>query len=222
MTFTFTKTFAKKRHVSINSTTKPILKTLQSELQIKPKPRNKANQNHCEPKRKPKTLKPILATRQNRPEIMPAEKVPPSENAENLKTCLLKKYWPKPLTWKIPPLKRFWISTPITKVNLANQIWFCICSSALPANGLRYPRWGGRRDAVRLEKGWGVEKGLESRQNPQRRVHALLAGFVQDALIETQNHRHKTDKIIARTLLFSKNQKLNLCFDRLNNRQNAC
>jgi hypothetical protein len=38
-------------------------------------------------------------------------------------------------------------------------------------------------------------------------VHALLAGFVQDTLIENQNHRHKTDKIIARTLLFSKNQK---------------
>ena len=41
-------------------------------------------------------------------------------------------------------------------------------------NGLRYPRWGGRRDAVRLGKGRGVEKGLESRQTPQRRVHALL------------------------------------------------
>jgi hypothetical protein len=39
-------------------------------------------------------------------------------------------------------------------------------------------------------------------------VHALLAGFVQDSLIENQNHRHKTDEIIARTLIFSKNQKL--------------
>jgi hypothetical protein len=39
-------------------------------------------------------------------------------------------------------------------------------------------------------------------------VHALLAGFVQDALIENQNHRHKTEQIIARTLFFSKNQKL--------------
>ena len=38
-------------------------------------------------------------------------------------------------------------------------------------------------------------------------MHALLAGFEQDALIENQNHRHKTDKIIARTLFFSKNQK---------------
>ena len=42
-------------------------------------------------------------------------------------------------------------------------------------------------------------------QSPTNPVHALLAGFVQDALIENQNHRHKTDKIIARTLLFSKN-----------------
>jgi hypothetical protein len=38
-------------------------------------------------------------------------------------------------------------------------------------------------------------------------VHALLGGFVQDAPIENQNQRHKTDKIIARTLFFSKNQK---------------
>ena len=39
-------------------------------------------------------------------------------------------------------------------------------------------------------------------------MHALLEGFVQDSLIESQNRRHKTEKIIARTLLFSKNQKL--------------
>ena len=45
-------------------------------------------------------------------------------------------------------------------------------------NGLRYPRWGGRRDAVRLEKCWGVEKCLESRQTPQRRVHALLGNLL--------------------------------------------
>jgi hypothetical protein len=37
-------------------------------------------------------LKPILATRQNQPEFMPAKKTPPKEKAENLKTCLLKKY----------------------------------------------------------------------------------------------------------------------------------
>jgi hypothetical protein len=45
-------------------------------------------------------------------------------------------------------------------------------------------------------------------QTPQRQVHALLEGFAQDSLIESQNRRHKTDKIIARTLIFSKNQKL--------------
>ena len=44
--------------------------------------------------------------------------------------------------------------------------------------------------------------------NPQRRVHALLEGFAQDSLNEKQNHRHKTEKIIARTLIFSKNQKM--------------
>jgi len=31
---------------------------------------------------------------------------------------------------------------------------------------------------------------------------------MQDLLAENQNHRHKTDMIIARTLIFSKNQKL--------------
>ena len=38
-------------------------------------------------------------------------------------------------------------------------------------------------------------------------MHALLAGFVQDALINNQNHNQKTDKIIARILFFRKNQK---------------
>jgi hypothetical protein len=42
-------------------------------------------------------------------------------------------------------------------------------------------------------------------QTPQRQVHALLEGFAQDTLIENENRHHKTDKIIARTLLFSKN-----------------
>jgi len=51
-------------------------------------------------------------------------------------------------------------------------------------------------------------------------VHALLEGFVQDTLIENQNRRHKTDKIIARTLIFSKNQKLRakLLREKLNQR----
>jgi len=53
---------------------KPILETLQSQPQTKPKPRNKANQNHREPKHRPKTLKQISETRQNQPELMPAAK----------------------------------------------------------------------------------------------------------------------------------------------------
>jgi hypothetical protein len=35
-------------------------------------------------------LKPILATGQNQPELMPTKKTPPRENAENLKIRLLK------------------------------------------------------------------------------------------------------------------------------------
>jgi len=95
--YMLTKTLAEKRRFvflpkPLPRKDKPILKTLQSQPRTKPKPRNKANQNHCEPKRKPKTLKPILATRQSQPETMPAKKTPPKENAKNLKTCLLKKY----------------------------------------------------------------------------------------------------------------------------------
>ncbi len=73
------------------------------------------------------------------------------------------------------------------------------------ANGLRYLRWGGDGEAVQLEKWKGVENCLRFAQNPQRQVHALLEGFAQDSLIENQKHRHKTEKIIARTLIFSKN-----------------
>jgi len=83
------------------------------------------------------------------------------------------------------------------------------------SNGLRYPRWGGRRDAVQLEKCWGVEKGLESRQNPQRRVHALLANLLADQnLCEERRHR-KLDWILPATLLLTKTQKLYA-------NQNAC
>ena len=43
-------------------------------------------------------------------------------------------------------------------------------------NGLRYPRWGGREPTWASGENSKPEKGLESRQNPQRRVHALLGG----------------------------------------------
>jgi hypothetical protein len=56
---------------------------------------------------------------------------------------------------------------------------------------LRYLRWGGDGEAVQPEKCSGVENCLKTAQNPQRQVHALLAGFGQDSLIENQNRRHK-------------------------------
>ena len=50
-----TRTFAEKRQADFEN--------LQNQPQTKPKPRNKTNQNQSWPKRKLKTLKPILATR---------------------------------------------------------------------------------------------------------------------------------------------------------------
>ena len=64
--FTFTKTFAKKRQADFEN--------LLNQPRTKPRPRNKANQNHCKPKRQQKTLRPILATLQNQLELMPKKK----------------------------------------------------------------------------------------------------------------------------------------------------
>jgi len=44
----------------------------------------------------------------------------------------------------------------------------------------------------------------------------LLEGFAQDSLIEKQNRRHKTEEIIARTLIFSKNQKPHAFAEKIN------
>ena len=46
------------------------------------------------------------------------------------------------------------------------------------ANGLRYPRWGGGRRSRPTGKCSGVENCLRFRQNPQRRVHALLGSLL--------------------------------------------
>ena len=62
MTFTFTKTFAEKRQADFEN--------LHNRPGTKPKPRSTVNQNHRKPKRKPKTLKPISATRQKQPETL--------------------------------------------------------------------------------------------------------------------------------------------------------
>ena len=69
---------------------------------------------------------------------------------------------------------------------------------ALPSNGLRYRRWGGRRNAVQTEKTNSVENCLKMAQNPQRRVHALLdAVELEDSLAEIDSappYHNKLDK----------------------------
>jgi len=50
-------------------------------------------------------------------------------------------------------------------------------------NGLRYLRWGGDGEAVRAEKGPGVENCLGCAQNPQRQVHAVLGGTVMNSFL---------------------------------------
>jgi hypothetical protein len=72
-----TRTFARKRQANFES--------LPNQLRRKPKPRNKANQSQSWPKRKWKTLKPILATRQNEPETLLMKRKPIEQKAENLK-----------------------------------------------------------------------------------------------------------------------------------------
>ena len=52
---------------------------------------------------------------------------------------------------------------------------------------MRYLRWGGDGEAVRPEKGQGVENCLRLPQNPQRQVHALLGAVeLEDSLTETR------------------------------------
>jgi len=59
---------------------------------------------------------------------------------------------------------------------------------------LRYPRWGGRRNAVQTEKTNSVEKCLKMAPNPQRRVHALLGAVkLEDSLAEKRHHRQLTE-----------------------------
>ena len=129
---------------------KPILKTYDDQPRTKPKLRNKANQNHCQPKRQWKTLNLILATRQRQPKIMPAHKTLPTKKP-NLKTCLLKKYWPNTLLWKAPPLKGIWIYEPISKWDLrirygfAFALWLChptVCVTCGWAGVDKTPRAG--------------------------------------------------------------------------------
>jgi hypothetical protein len=49
----------------------------------------------------------------------------------------------------------------------------------------------GDGEAVQLGKCYGVEKCLEFRQNPQRRVHALLACLLNGAMLILQHWFHQ-------------------------------
>jgi hypothetical protein len=48
---------------------------------------------------------------------------------------------------------------------ISEYLFMCLLRKG-QANGLRYPRWGGRRDAVQPEKGSGVEKAWNDRRIP--------------------------------------------------------
>jgi len=89
VTCIFAITFAKKRQPDFGNLAKP--------TGTKPKPRNKANQNHRRPKHERKTLKPILATRQNRPETTPTQKPPPTKTQRTWKPACWKNTDPKTL-----------------------------------------------------------------------------------------------------------------------------
>jgi hypothetical protein len=52
----------------------------------------------------------------------------------------------------MPPLKNDLEFLSQLQNETCESKWLCICSSALPANGLRYLRWGGDGEAVQPEK----------------------------------------------------------------------
>ena len=100
------------------------------------------------------------------------------------------------MNWKLPHRKKYFSQ----KGNLRIKDVFGFALGL--ANGLRYPRWGGRRDAIRLGICWGVEKCLESRQNPQRRVHALLGGvWLEDSLAKKNDIAIVTKLLCPKILL---------------------
>lgn len=50
------------------------------------------------------------------------------------------------------------------------------------------------------------EKCFSKPQTPTNPLHALLAGFAPNTLIENHNHRHKTENIIARAFAIYKSR----------------
>jgi len=134
--------------------------SLQNQPRTKPKPRNKTNKNLCWPKLDLKTLKPISATRQSQPETMPTQKPPPTKKPRTCpqgavpKPACWKKYWPKLLTWKTPPLKidlNFWANyrNETCESNMVLHLLFGTASQriALPACGRVWTMLGNRKNS---------------------------------------------------------------------------
>jgi hypothetical protein len=92
-----TRTFAEKRQANFEN--------LQNQPRTKSKPRNKANQNHRRPKRKPKTLKPISATRQKQPETLLMKKKLVERKNQELENLLIENQTQTQFEKKTPPLK---------------------------------------------------------------------------------------------------------------------
>ncbi len=131
-----TRNFAKRKQADFEN--------LQNQLWLLLKETDTTFQNQSWPKRKLKTLKPILATRQNQPETLLMKKNLLNEK-DKLENLLAENQTQTKLKKNATAKKWIWFSELNDKTNLANQRRFCICSLALPANGLRYLRWGGGR-----------------------------------------------------------------------------
>jgi hypothetical protein len=137
-----TRTFAEKRQADFEN--------LQNQPRTKSKPRNKANQNHRRPKRKPKTLKPISATRQKQPETLLTKENLLNEKAK-LENLLIENQTQTQFKKNAAATKlNLFFPNSTTKRNLRIKDGFAF-ALGLP-NGLRYLRWGGDGEAVQLEK----------------------------------------------------------------------
>ena len=114
-----TITFAEKRQANFEN--------LHNQPRTKPKPRNKANQNQSWPKRKPKTLKSVLATRQKQPETLLMKRKLVERKSQTWKPADWKT--DSNTIWKNAAAKNwFWISEPTQKRNLLIKDVFGFCS----------------------------------------------------------------------------------------------
>ena len=126
--------------------------------------KTKVNQNQSR-----KTLKPILATRWNQTATLLIKETLLSKSRE-LENLLAEKILTKNFILKSATAKNWiWFSKLNDKTKLANQRRFCIWFLALPPNGLRYLRVGGRGQCLRAGKTRSVENAWKCRRIPHVR-----------------------------------------------------